>query len=65
MRKNRIAKAIASMIPLLCVTIFNSCDSWMKDDDFFSSVEEEVRVANAEKLKATIKSKQRCLTDFI
>lgn len=55
MRKNRIAKAIASMIPLLCVTIFNSCDSWMKDDDFFSSVEEEVRVANAEKLNVFVR----------
>lgn len=55
MRKDRIAKAIASMIPLLCVTIFNSCDSWMKDDDFFSSVEEEVRVANAEKLNVFVR----------
>ena len=55
MRKNRIAKAIASIIPLLCVTIFNSCDSWMKDDDFFSSVEEEVRVANAEKLNVFVR----------
>lgn len=55
MRKDRIAKAIASIIPLLCVTIFNSCDSWMKDDDFFSSVEEEVRVANAEKLNVFVR----------
>lgn len=41
------------MIAIL--SVFNSCESWMKDDDFFATIEEEVRVANASQIDVYVR----------
>lgn len=43
--------ALLSVIVLL----FTACDSWMQDDDFYSEIENDVKVANAQQINVYVR----------
>ncbi len=36
-------------------SVFYSCDTWMKDDDFYSDIERDVKIANAEPISVFVR----------
>lgn len=46
---------VLSAILLITSFLFTSCDSWMQDDDFYSDIENDVKVANAASVNAYIR----------
>ena len=48
--KKAFFKSLSVVITLFITVLVFSCDSWMKDDDFFTNIEKEVKVANAPKI---------------
>ncbi len=49
-----LKKSVFILLSILSLAIF-SCDSWMKDDDFFSDIENQVKVANAPKINVYVR----------
>ena len=35
--------------------LFTACDSWMQDDDFYSEIENDVKVANAQQISVYVR----------
>ena len=52
-------KSIMKKAFLICLSLFallvSSCTSWMKDDDFYSDIENDVKVANAPQIKVYVR----------
>ncbi|WP_207106100.1 Ig-like domain-containing protein [Treponema zioleckii] len=58
MKKQKTNKALAIyllLLSLLATLVLASCDSWMKSDEFFGIVDEEVKVANAQKISVFVR----------
>lgn len=53
--KKSIGKLISLFLILTSVMILTTCDSWMKNDDFFGIIEEEVKYANAKEVKVFVR----------
>lgn len=46
---------VLSAILLITSFLFTACDSWMQDDDFYSDIENDVKVANAAAVNAYVR----------
>ena len=42
----------------LFTLLLTGCDSWMSDDNFFSNIEKDVKVANASKISVYVRYAQ-------
>ena len=50
-----ITKKIAIALLSSLIVLLTNCDSWMKSDDFFGIIDEEVKYANAEKINVFVR----------
>ncbi|MBR4631088.1 MAG: hypothetical protein IKO57_11735 [Treponema sp.] len=48
-------KRALSIVLASFILIFTNCDSWMKSDEFFGIIDEEVKYANAEKISVFVR----------
>ena len=46
---------LLSALLLIGTTCFTACDSWMQDDDFYSDIENDVKVANAKQIQVYVR----------
>ena len=46
---------VLSAVLLITSFLFTACDSWMQDDDFYSDIENDVKVANAAAVNAYVR----------
>ena len=50
----KIKRTLLALLSLFALTVF-SCDNWMKDDDLYSDIAYEVKVANASKIDVFVR----------
>ena len=46
---------VLSALLLITSFLFTACDSWMQDDDFYSDIENDVKVANAQQISVYVR----------